>query len=124
VGLLVFGLLSLVSIGRLAPGRVLVLTIAGLLLIGGAAWGVRQVMSKSFLVSSRAEKTLTVDVSRMQMWQAAWKQFRLQPAVGTGSGTYLYYGRQFRHPGLQTDPTHAHNDYLELLAEYGIVGIF
>ena len=124
VGLLVIGLLSLVLIGKLAPGRVLALSIAGLFLIGGTAWGVRQVMSKSFLVSSRAEKTLTVDASRMRLWQAAWQQYRLQPAVGTGSGTYLYYGRQFRHPDIQTDPIHAHNDYLELFAEYGVIGIF
>ncbi|MEI9897768.1 MAG: O-antigen ligase family protein [Chthoniobacter sp.] len=49
------------------------------------------------------------------------KQFRLQPIVGTGSGTYLYYGRQFRSPEIHTDPVHAHNDYFELLAEYGLL---
>ncbi|MDR3400873.1 MAG: O-antigen ligase family protein [Chthoniobacter sp.] len=123
VGLLVFLLLNLVLIGKLAKGRVFISILAGLILIAAAAWGVRQVMAKSFLVNSRSNETLTVDVSRMRLWQAAWQQFRLSPAVGTGSGTYLYYGRQFRSPGLQTDPIHAHNDYFELLAEYGIIGI-
>ncbi|MEP6667763.1 MAG: O-antigen ligase family protein [Chthoniobacter sp.] len=123
IGLTVFAALSLALVGKLAPGRVIGLILAGMLLIGGGAWGLKQVVSKSFFLQSRAEETLTVDASRMRLWQAAWKQFRLQPVVGTGSGTYLYYGRQFRSPGLQTDPVHAHNDYFEVLAEYGILGI-
>ena len=123
IGLLVFALLSLVLIGKLASGRVFALLLAGALLIGGGAWGVRKVASNSFLLQSRANQTLTVDVGRMRLWQAAWKQFRLHPVTGTGSGTYLYYGRQFRSQGVGADPVHAHNDYFELLAEYGILGI-
>lgn len=123
VGLLVFVLLSLVLVGKLGSGRVISIFLVGLVLLGGVGWGVRKAMSKSFFLESRAENTLTVDISRMRLWQAAWKQFRLSPVVGTGSGTYLYYGRQFRSPALYTDPVHAHNDYFELLAEYGIVGI-
>ena len=42
--------------------------------------------------------------------------------MGTGAGTHLIYGRLFRHPEIQADPKHAHCDYLELLAEYGVVG--
>jgi hypothetical protein len=34
----------------------------------------------------------------------------------------LIYGRFFRRPILQYDPEHAHSDYLELLAEYGLIG--
>ncbi len=50
-------------------------------------------------------------------------QHRLNPAFGTGAGTYLYYSRQFRHPSIQSEPQHAHNDSLELLAEYGVTGV-
>jgi O-antigen ligase len=59
---------------------------------------------------------------RIYNWQAALDQFRLAPWLGTGAGTHLYYGRLFRRPQIQADPIHAHGDYLELLAEYGIVG--
>ena len=59
---------------------------------------------------------------RIFNWQAALDQWRESPMVGTGAGTHLYYGRQFRRPELQPDPEHAHSDYLELLAEYGIIG--
>ncbi len=54
---------------------------------------------------------------------AALQQHRLNPAAGTGSGTFLYLGRQFHGPAVQSDPVHVHNDYLELLAEYGWIGV-
>jgi O-antigen ligase len=123
VGLLVFALLSLFLVGKLASGRLFGVLFAGLLVIGGAGWGVKAVVNRSAFLETRADTTLTVDASRMRLWQAAWKQFRLSPVVGTGSGTYLYYGRQFRNPAIITDPVHAHNDYFELLGEYGIIGI-
>ena len=42
--------------------------------------------------------------------------------MDTGSGTYLVYGRKYRTEQMQLDPIYAHNDYLQLLSEYGIVG--
>jgi O-antigen ligase len=63
----------------------------------------------------------TEDVRRFN-WLATLDQFKLSPLVGTGSGTHLYYGRLFRRPQIQADPEHAHSDYLEMLAEYGIIG--
>jgi O-antigen ligase len=59
---------------------------------------------------------------RIYNWQAALDHFHVSPTWGTGAGTHLYYGRFFRRPQLQPDPIHAHSDYLELIAEYGIVG--
>ncbi len=59
---------------------------------------------------------------RIYNWQAALDQFSVSPIIGTGSGTHLYLGRFFRRPQIQSDPVHAHSDYLELLAEYGAVG--
>ena len=60
--------------------------------------------------------------NRIDLWNAAIQQFKLEPAIGTGSGTYLYYGRLFRSERTGSDPVVVHNDYLNLLAEYGIVG--
>jgi tetratricopeptide (TPR) repeat protein len=64
---------------------------------------------------------MTQDV-RVYNWQAALDQAHVNPLFGTGSGTHLIFGRLFRRPAIQTDPVHAHSDYLEMLAEYGIVG--
>jgi O-antigen ligase len=72
-------------------------------------------------LSGRAQAMFEKNV-RLEMWKAAIQQWKLRPFFGTGSGTYLYYGRQFRSPQLQLDPVYVHNDYLQLLAEYGLTG--
>jgi tetratricopeptide (TPR) repeat protein len=59
---------------------------------------------------------------RIHLARMAWRQFHLDPLLGTGSGTFLYHGRQFRPPHYYEDPGNVHNDYLQLLAEYGILG--
>ena len=76
---------------------------------------------KNAYLSDRAQSMFEKNV-RVEMWKAAIQQWKLQPVFGTGSGTYLYYGRQFRAPQLQTDSVYVHNDYLQLLAEYGLAG--
>lgn len=58
---------------------------------------------------------------RLDLWNAAIQEWKIQPILGTGSGTYLFYGRQFRTDRMDRDPVEVHNDYLQLLAEYGIV---
>lgn len=60
--------------------------------------------------------------NRIDLWRAALQQFKLEPIIGTGSGTYLFYGREFRSERTGSDPVEVHNDYLHLLAEYGIAG--
>ncbi len=103
----------------------LTLLIAPLLMTGALLLGAR-----SKMISERMElmgrivevrKKGVYDV-RIYNWQAALDQWRAAKWAGTGSGTHLYYGRLYRRPPLQADPEHAHGDYLELLAEYGIIG--
>ena len=123
VGLVIFGLLSLRLVEKLASGRAIILMVAGGLMLLVMGWGVQHFLAKSSAMHSRIEQLGSLDTTRLQLWQAAGKQFKLQPVVGTGSGTSIYYGRRFRDRAIQTDPVHAHNEYLELLAEYGILGI-
>ncbi len=107
---------------KLRPDRFSMTLIAagsiGVVLIGCAIFG----MSQSTVIEDRMGKVVDTGNMRPLMWQAALKQYQLNPAFGTGSGTYLYYGRHFRDPNVQNDPMHVHNDYLELLCEYGFVG--
>jgi O-antigen ligase len=63
------------------------------------------------------------DQTRLDLWRASIEQWKLQPLIGTGSGTYRFYGRQFRAQRMQNDPVDVHNDYLHLLCEYGLVGL-
>ena len=105
------------SPGSLIRGLAVVAVIAAVL-AGGLVLALR---GSSLLKSRASALTDTKDV-RLLLWPAAIQEFRLSPVIGTGAATYQYYGRVFRNPRVQSDPVRSHNDYLELLAEYGAVG--
>ncbi|HEX4638675.1 MAG TPA: O-antigen ligase family protein [Chthoniobacterales bacterium] len=120
--LIVFGALSLITLRRTTPRLFWTAGAAGALaalIVGLAALFL---FHKSDYLSERAQNIIDKKNVRIDMWQAAVEQWKLQPFLGTGSGTYLYYGRQFRTERVQQDPVEVHNDYLQLLAEYGLVG--
>src|SRR4030095_15333298 len=73
-------------------------------------------------LQSRASRMFTGDI-RTEIWKIGIEQFKVSPVQGTGAGTFQYYGRLFRPPHLQADPEYVHNDYLQLLAEYGLIGL-
>jgi len=123
VGLSVFVGLSLFLAVRQHRKRLLVVVGTGFAILVAIGFSVERMMQDSLAIRSRIQAVSVVDPSRVQYWQAAVKQFKLSPIFGTGTGTYLYYGRQFREPAVQTDPVYAHNDYLQFLAEYGLFGI-
>jgi O-antigen ligase len=124
VGLVVFAAISLTALSRSRTKhfwKVAVLGIIAAILVMIAAFFLA---NKSFYLSARAHSAVEdTDNVRFSLWEAALKQARLNPLLGTGSKTYLYYGRQFRSERIQEDPVDAHNDYLHLLAEYGWAGI-
>jgi O-antigen ligase len=95
--------------------------IAGVALVvfTGAAGAI---MQRSDLLRTRLGAIVAKDV-RFYNWAAALDQFKVSPVIGTGAGTHLFYGRFFRRPQIQADPEHAHSDYLEMLAEYGLIGL-
>jgi O-antigen ligase len=127
--LLVFTVLSLVAARKVQRERFPAALYLTILVLVALPFVVYFWMQQSYGVRSRlellgklGEKPLEAYDMRILNWQAALDQWRLDPVWGTGAGTHLYYGREFRPPGMQVDPQHAHSDYLELLAEYGIIG--
>lgn len=122
-GGLVFAALSANTLRRLRlarlPRAVMIVSAGLLFLLGSALW----LTMKSDALAGRVGQVYDPQNMRLQMWAASLHQFGLNPVFGTGSGTYYYYGRQFRDAVMQNDPLHVHNDYLELLAEYGVVGV-
>lgn len=123
VSIFVFAILSLRTLAIARPeNRLLAPAVAILgglsLLFAAVAWG----GSQSEFVRRRIEILATQQDVRVLNWEAALDHFNVSPVFGTGAGTHLIYGRLFRRPKIQADPIHAHNDYLELLAEYGIIG--
>ena len=120
--LFVLALLSLIILRR-AGGR-LFWRVGGIsaltaLIIGGSA---ALLVKKNDFLADRAQNPLSTAPIRFDLWHAAIEEWKTQPLIGTGSGTYLYYGRMFRTERMQQDPIDAHNDYLHLLGEYGAVG--
>jgi len=121
--LVVFAALSVWTVGIYKRGKIgsslVGIFAVGLLLLGGTGYLMRH--NKS--INERLQRGLAVSQdARVYNWKATLDQYRLNPIWGTGAGTHLYYGRLFRRPQIQYDPVHSHGDYLELLAEYGIVG--
>jgi O-antigen ligase len=73
---------------------------------------------------------LTSLASRFPLWDAAMAQWQLSPLVGTGARSYEYMERAFRTTETkwmvwagEVDAIFAHNDYLQCLADYGLIGL-
>lgn len=68
---------------------------------------------------------------RSEMWERAYEQWQEAPMVGTGARSYEYYERSYRNMETKwitwndtdIDAIFAHNDWVQLLADYGIVGL-
>jgi len=125
--LVVFTAVSLWTARQVRPAKfgrtVLITGMVGVLAVGSAVLLMSQsqlLRKRLSMIPQQLEKN-SLDI-RIYNWQAALDQFRTQPWFGTGAGTHLYYGRYYRRAPLQSDPIHAHSDYLELLAEYGVIG--
>jgi len=60
--------------------------------------------------------------TRLQIWTVAWQAFREHPLTGIGVSMFPYYYQEHRpHPALEPNARHAHNVFLQLLAEGGIL---
>jgi O-antigen ligase/tetratricopeptide (TPR) repeat protein len=58
------------------------------------------------------------------IWKAGLKQVEVSPMLGTGSRTSQVYTRLFRDDSLHgAEPEFIHNEYLQMLADYGIIGL-
>ncbi len=123
VGLTVFACMSIWTLrSRLSRGMLpsLIGIITAIAIVGG---GLAYVANRSFAIRDRTNNVFTTDDVRLQLWESAWKQFQLAPVLGTGSRTFVYYGRMFHTQNVDKDPVFVHSDWLQLLAEYGIVGV-
>jgi O-antigen ligase len=121
-GLLAFGLLSL-NLLRAGGSRLLVRIGAPALIAGALALTViSSLIHQSEFLSDRTRKIADNTDIRLDFWNAAIQQWKLSPLLGTGSRTYLYYGRKYRTQEVQFDANYVHNDYLQLVSEYGLVG--
>ena len=122
-GLIIFAALSLWIVGIFHPHRIVMAVIGAIMAVSLVLGLSAELMQNSPAIKNRLHQIGSVSEDmRWYHWLTAVDQFKTSPVLGTGAGTYAYYGRLLRRPEVQIDPKHPHNDYLELLAEYGIVG--
>jgi O-antigen ligase len=62
------------------------------------------------------------DDTRIMLWQSVLRIWQQDPWWGVGPAHYDARFPQFRPVGMQLRPYYAHNDYLQFLAEWGLVG--
>ena len=124
ISLAAFGALTLWII-HMYNRRIFVVALVAVLAVGAlCVGGAGYTMTRNHFLHERMVRLshATQDM-RYYLWLASLDQFKLSPLVGTGAGTHLHYGRLLRRPAVQdADPVHSHCDYLELLAEYGLIG--
>jgi O-antigen ligase len=121
VSLAAFTVFSLWVVKKVDRQRFIKVSVALVVVLGVGVAGAVYLMAHNTFLKNRMNMVVARDV-RFYNWQATLDQFRLAPWFGTGAGTHLIYGRLFRRVQIQSDPVHSHGDYLELLAEYGMVG--
>jgi len=131
VALAVFGVLLAVSLSGQREkvkhrGRVLllVLGVAGLALsVAGGMWVFQSRAGND--TSGMADIVFDSGV-RIQFWSMAAEQWVDHPVVGAGSRSYSYECFRYWNPNLttgQANPEFVHNEYLQLLADYGLLGL-
>lgn len=123
-GWIVFGILSLRVVRISMPERFWKLTWGWIGIMGIGFGGAVYMMLRSQLLTNRLLQMGDTQNMRIEMWNAALQQWQLSPWLGTGSQSFMIFGRTFRPiDGYQLDPIFTHNDYLQLLAEFGVVGV-
>lgn len=140
LGLFAIGLLWSSSRGALAAGTVgvlglmiLLLTfeperrppavflIIGLVGVVGLAAGAFWVRPAQSLITD-VQQSVPGLAGRRQLWSLALETWRSSPLLGTGPGTFRVVHALYRPTSLAAAADHAHSDYLEVLAEMGIIG--
>lgn len=71
----------------------------------------------------RAEYTEGSASVRLQMWLATLRLIADRPLAGVGAGAWEVQVPRYQAPGTQIETDYyAHNEYLQVLAEYGLAG--
>jgi O-Antigen ligase. len=122
-GVIVFALASFFVVQRGVLKHRLLLAVGALGLVGlalglGVATGY-----ESLAVWFRLDE-LAVDKYRQDLWTITVPpMLSLDPVFGAGANTFEDLARRYRGVGFTADPIHAHSDWLQLLIEYGWIGL-
>jgi O-antigen ligase len=121
VALLVLLLVLIFHRNHRIPALLLLVVLAG-----GGMYFTKNYLEKSLPYMNRVEGTLDSSGDKLDfrrgMWAAAERMWLDNFWWGVGPAHYDYRFRQYRPEHIQARPDRAHNDYLNLLADWGTVG--
>jgi O-antigen ligase len=117
----------LLGIARSLPVRAVLIFV----LVGGVVFGTLWLGGDRLATSiedSHSEfnpdpSNLRQGVSRNEIWKSTWKLIVSHPLLGVGMGGYWAAIPEFHDASGTMTPQEAHNDYLELLASGGLIGL-
>ena len=88
--------------------------------------GIGYCAPRSSLIQQRAETVVkeagSTEYTRYRLWLPAIELWRATPWLGLGPGHFDYRFRSVRPQEIQLQPDRAHNDFLNTLVDWGIVG--
>jgi O-antigen ligase len=94
--------------------------------IGGGLCFTKIYLTKTLIYLSRMEETVDAGQGKLNfrrdMWTAAERMWQDHFWWGVGPAHYNYRFREYRPEHVQAQPDRAHNDYLNLLADWGAAG--
>lgn len=111
----------LIQLARHRDYRWIAVGSLALILIGGGVIASRSDVMRRRVADSQAFSQQTRN-SRPHIWRAAVGMWRDHPWLGVGPAHFNERFKQYRTHWAQGDPERAHNDYLDALADWGLVG--
>lgn len=115
--LVLFGILALHRNYRL-PSLVMMVFLIG---AGAVFFSKTAFVTKRMQAGVDAGKNFEGDV-RFQLWRGTVRMWRDHVWLGVGPGHFDYRFRAYRPTDVQLRPDRAHNEYLNTLADWGVVG--
>jgi len=118
---------KVLNIARSAPARFALLVVLicgvgfGTLWLGGDQLATRIEASRTEFATDKNDSRQ--GVKRNEVWATTWRMFTAHPILGVGMGAYWAGVPKFHDASGSMTPQEAHNDYLELLASGGLVGL-
>ncbi len=102
--------------------RIPVAITAAVLLLGGWNFLERSEKARARIENVNRDGNIDSGQGRGVIWGPAWAMWKDHVWLGVGPGQFDVRFPQYRGPRNQTSPVWVHNDYLNLLVDYGIAG--
>jgi O-antigen ligase len=101
--------------------RIASCAILGVLLLAGAMFARYNEKARERIAGLTVEGHRESGI-RDYLWSPAFNMWSDHKLMGVGPGHFDVLFPAYRHPAIQVSPGYAHNEYLQVLVDYGLVG--